>query len=135
MMMMRTTLYNTNRLSLIFIVLTHWNNSLRIDTWHIIPIPSQPICALSSKWCVLSGEARNTNFIVFGLTALEASTSTITPLMQLSLKWNKKGQLEAHMWLPSRKVDLASVFTFYWFDFDSVIFFLVHFIIDTDSEI
>jgi hypothetical protein len=39
------------------------------------------------------------------------------------------------MWLPSRKVDLASVFTFYWFDFDSVIFFLVHFIIDTDSEI
>jgi hypothetical protein len=36
--------------------------------WHIIPIPSQPVFALSPSCCVLSGEARNTNFIVFGLT-------------------------------------------------------------------
>jgi hypothetical protein len=35
---------------------------------HIILIPSQPVFALSPKCCVLSGEATNTNFIVFGLT-------------------------------------------------------------------
>jgi hypothetical protein len=34
---------------------------------HIILIPSQPVFALTPK-CVLSGEAKNTNFIVFGLT-------------------------------------------------------------------
>ena len=32
---------------------------------HIILIPSQPLFAL---WCILSGEATNTNLIVFGLT-------------------------------------------------------------------
>jgi hypothetical protein len=35
---------------------------------HIILIPSQPVFALSPKWCVLSGETTNTNCIVFGLT-------------------------------------------------------------------
>jgi hypothetical protein len=35
---------------------------------HIILILSQPVCALSPEWCVLSGEATNTNFIVFALT-------------------------------------------------------------------
>jgi hypothetical protein len=35
---------------------------------HIILIPSQPVFALSPECCVLSGEATNTNFIVFGLT-------------------------------------------------------------------
>jgi len=30
-MMMKSTLYWTNTLSWIFIVLAHWNNSLRID--------------------------------------------------------------------------------------------------------
>ena len=35
---------------------------------HIILIPSQPVFALSPSCCVLSGEATNTNFIVFGLT-------------------------------------------------------------------
>ena len=34
---------------------------------HIILIPSQPVFALSPKCCVLSGEATNTNFIVYGL--------------------------------------------------------------------
>ena len=34
---------------------------------HIILIPSQPVFALS-PYCVLSGEATNTNFIVFGLS-------------------------------------------------------------------
>jgi hypothetical protein len=48
-MMMRSTLYQTNTLSWIFIVLTHWNNSLQIDmSLHsIILIPSQPVFALS----------------------------------------------------------------------------------------
>jgi hypothetical protein len=35
---------------------------------HIILIPSQPVFALSSECCMLSGEATNTNFIFFGLT-------------------------------------------------------------------
>ena len=35
---------------------------------YIILIPSQPVFALSPYCCVLSGEAKNTNFIVFGLT-------------------------------------------------------------------
>jgi hypothetical protein len=35
---------------------------------HIIQIPSLPVFALSPKCWVLSGEATNTNFIVFGLT-------------------------------------------------------------------
>jgi hypothetical protein len=34
---------------------------------HIILIPSQPVFALSPLCCALSGEATNTNFIVFGL--------------------------------------------------------------------
>ena len=34
---------------------------------HIILVPSQPVFALSPKSCVLSGEATNTNFIVFCL--------------------------------------------------------------------
>jgi len=38
---------------------------------HIILISSQPIFALTPKCSVLSGEATNTNFIVFGLTRPE----------------------------------------------------------------
>ena len=34
---------------------------------HIITIPSQPVFAVTPQCCVLSGEAANTNFIVFGL--------------------------------------------------------------------
>jgi hypothetical protein len=35
---------------------------------HIILIPSQPVFVLSPLCCVISGEAINTNCIVFGLT-------------------------------------------------------------------
>jgi hypothetical protein len=35
---------------------------------HIILIPSQPLFALPPECCVLSGEATNTNFIVFDMT-------------------------------------------------------------------
>ena len=53
--------------------LAHWNNSQQIDMLpphlgHIILISSQPVFALSPQCCVLSGEATNTKFIVFGLT-------------------------------------------------------------------
>ena len=37
---------------------------------HIILIPREPVFALSPYCCMLSGEATNTNFIVFGLTQL-----------------------------------------------------------------
>ena len=37
---------------------------------HFILILSQPVFALSSQCSMLSGEATNTNFIVFGLTRL-----------------------------------------------------------------
>ena len=35
---------------------------------HIILIPNQTVCTLSPKYCMLSREATNTNFIIFGLT-------------------------------------------------------------------
>ena len=38
---------------------------------HIILIPNQPVFVLSPLCCVLSGEATNTNFIVFGWTRSE----------------------------------------------------------------
>ena len=66
-MMMRSALYYTNTLSYIFMVLAHWNNSPRVHIaplGHIIPIPSQPVFALTSECCMLNGEATNTNFIV-----------------------------------------------------------------------
>ena len=50
-LMMRSTLYQTNTLSWIFIVLAHWNNSPRIDMLpqfrYIISILSQPVFPLS----------------------------------------------------------------------------------------
>ena len=36
----------------------------------LIMIPSQPVLAIPPQWCVLSGEAANINFIVFGLIQL-----------------------------------------------------------------
>ena len=55
-----------------WIVLAHWNNSPRVamslHSRHIILILSQPVFALSLQCCVLSEEATNNNFIVFGLT-------------------------------------------------------------------
>jgi len=58
-----------NEMKLDFDIVDHWNNSTRVDmSFHSIPIPSQPIFAFKPYSCVLSGEANNTNFIVFGLT-------------------------------------------------------------------
>jgi len=37
---------------------------------HIFLIPSQAVFALTPQCCVLSGESRNTNFIVIGLIRL-----------------------------------------------------------------
>jgi hypothetical protein len=91
-MMMRSALfYSKPTHCWIFIVLAHWNNSLRVDmsrhSRHIILIPSIPVFALSLYCCVHSGKATNT--ILLSLlwpywgsnpwsTAFEAST-----LMQL----------------------------------------------------
>jgi hypothetical protein len=66
---------------------------------HVSPLKTlscfwaKPVFALSPKCCVLSGEAANTNFIVFDLsrpgsnpqsTVFKVSTLTITPPMLLS---------------------------------------------------
>ena len=51
-----------------FVLDQHASGRLVAPLWHIIPIPSQPVFALSPLWCVLSNEATNTNFIVFDLT-------------------------------------------------------------------
>ena len=72
-MMMRSALYWTNTLSWIFFYSV---SSLKQQSTyrhvsplaHIILIPRQPDFALSPQCCVLSGEAKNTKFIVFGLT-------------------------------------------------------------------
>ena len=69
-MIMSSALYKINMLSWIFIVLAHWNKSAErhvAPLGHIILIPNQPAFALTPLCCVLSGEATNTNCIVFGL--------------------------------------------------------------------
>jgi hypothetical protein len=43
---------------------------------YIILIPSHPVFVLSPYYCVLSGEATNTNCIVFGLTRSELEPTT-----------------------------------------------------------
>jgi hypothetical protein len=60
-----------NTHSWICIVLTHWNNTPCVDNVaplpHIIPIPGRPVFTVMPWCCMLSREAANTNFIVFGL--------------------------------------------------------------------
>jgi hypothetical protein len=64
-MIMMSALHYTNMLSWIFIVLTHWNNSLWIEmSLHSDKLSwfwDKPVFALSPKCFVLSGEATNTN--------------------------------------------------------------------------
>jgi hypothetical protein len=65
-------LYYTNTLSWICIVLAHWNNSPRLDMslhWDTLSWfrPNHYLFLLLND-AVLSGEATNTNLIVFGLT-------------------------------------------------------------------
>jgi hypothetical protein len=58
-------------ITMIFIVLAHWNNSLRIDMLPHLDTLSwfrANHSALSPKCYILSREATNTNFIVFCLT-------------------------------------------------------------------
>ena len=75
-LMIMSTLYQTNTLSSMKQQSTDRHvTPLR----HIILILSQPVFALTPQWCVLSREAGNTNFIVFGLTEPELKT-TIYPL-------------------------------------------------------
>ena len=50
---------------------------LVVTLGHIIIIPSQPVFALCSLCCVLSGEVRNTYVIVFGMS-LMGNQSNIT---------------------------------------------------------
>jgi hypothetical protein len=66
-----TLCIETNTLSWIFVVLAQSQQSAgRHDAplGHIILITSQPDLAFSTQWCVFSGEATNTKFIVFGFT-------------------------------------------------------------------
>ena len=63
MMMMMTDLDYTSMLSLILIVLAHWNKSLRAQRGHFIWIPSKPMFALFSYCCVASRKTTNTNLL------------------------------------------------------------------------
>jgi len=64
------TLFSTNMLCCIFIVLSHWNNSPQVDMslYSDKLIWSQPVFALTPCSCVFSRDATNTNVLVFGLT-------------------------------------------------------------------
>jgi hypothetical protein len=77
-------------------------DSLVAQLGHIIIIPSQPTLALSPKCCVLSGEATNTNFKVFGLTrpGLELTSCalielTISVAINTDVPYDHNGFLEA----------------------------------------
>ena len=81
---------------------------------HIILILSQPVFALSPSCCVLSGEATNTNFIVFGLTDRawthdlphsRRACLTITPQMRLlSFMHQKLSQKDSTLWFFAVKI-------------------------------
>ena len=81
-MMMKSALFQTNTLSLYStrVLKQQFVGRHIAPRGHIILIPSQPVFTLSPKCCVLSGEATNTNFILFLLIRrwLEL-TLTITP--------------------------------------------------------
>ena len=60
------------------IVLDHWNISPRVDMLphsdtykNVIQIPGQSVFALTPYWCVLCGEAANTNFIVCAINLIQ----------------------------------------------------------------
>jgi hypothetical protein len=87
-----------SRLAGYFIVLAHRNNNPPIDmsrhfTYH--PDSEPPVFALNLLRCVVSREAANTNFIVFGLTRQEltlvifhkTNMLTITPSMLFVDYW------------------------------------------------
>ena len=63
---MMSTLYQTNTLSC-FYQCQFTETTVRGQTCHptLSPIPCKPVFALSPQCCVLSGEAKNTNFIVW----------------------------------------------------------------------
>jgi hypothetical protein len=102
-MIMMSALYWINLLSWIFIVLAHWNSSLRVD----ISLHSDTLSWSRADQtlnfflnvCADRREATNTSFIVFDVTrlrlkrsnpsstALYWSTLTITPLMQYILTY------------------------------------------------
>ena len=66
---MRSALYKTDTFIWILIVLVQQSANRHVaPLGHIIVIPSQPVFALSPEYCMLSGEATHTYFIVFGLT-------------------------------------------------------------------
>jgi hypothetical protein len=72
-MMMMSALYYINMLSWLFIELAHWNKSTGrhvAPPRHIILILCHPVFALTPCCCMLSREATNYKFIIFGLTRL-----------------------------------------------------------------
>jgi hypothetical protein len=83
----RTDMEKAMLLSVYHIFNHDWN-----QFWHVILIPSHPVCILPPQCCVLSGETTNSNLIIIGLTpsvsnpryiALKTSTLTITSPMRL----------------------------------------------------
>jgi hypothetical protein len=94
MIMMMSALYKTNTLSLIFIVLTHWNNSSRVDmSLHLGALSEFRVdqslfsllnaACLAEKWqiSILESLIYSDRLLKSRFTAHEASMLTITPPM------------------------------------------------------
>ena len=95
-MMMKSTLYKTNTLSWICIVLAHWSNSLRLD---ISPHSDTLSWFRVNKYLLslLNAELININFIVFHLTRsgfqpticrTRGEHTNLTPLMWYFTHWS-----------------------------------------------
>jgi hypothetical protein len=110
MMMMRSTFYSVSSLK--------QQSAGRPGTplGHIILIPRQPFIALSPYRCMLSGEASNTNFIVFGFTwsrlkptiyhtrdehTYPRSTTLETSTLTHDLPHSRRAHLPLHHWCGS----------------------------------
>ena len=104
-------LYYTNMLivGLFYIMLGHWNNSPRVDMSlhlvYIIVIQSQPVFALSPECDVLSGEATNTIFIVFGLISTGARTHDLPQSMRARIKLQHRYNLTYTCMMHPRKIE------------------------------
>ena len=85
---------------------------------HIILIPSQPVFVFSPECCMLSREATNTNFIVFGLILLEyyqwkSCVKHQSMCQYLGAKTRKVAMTYSFLWFYSKVLFSDSIFFFF----------------------